>query len=208
MFWVIIATFFFTLLPAQADPYIMGCPDPCDKTLCDPLPADCYSGEVHDQCSCCPACAAGEGEACGGTGRFGEPVCGEGMVCLVSDGVGFSATVRRRGKSGVCVCQSPERVCGSDGVTYRNVCELRRVANRAQRLQQPPVIFIQRGACGQGTWTKCTWNICRRTLLVLWIHHLNGISFFYIRQKKFGKLCMSLTQCNFCLSFTFTPYSI
>ncbi|XP_023696899.2 serine protease HTRA1B-like isoform X1 [Paramormyrops kingsleyae] len=145
MLWVIIATFFFTPLPAQADPYIMGCPDPCDKSLCVPLPADCYAGEVLDQCSCCPACAAGEGEACGGTGR-----CGEGMVCLVSDGVGFSATVRRRGKSGVCVCQSPERVCGSDGVTYRNVCELRRVANRAQRLQQPPVIFIQRGACGQG----------------------------------------------------------
>lgn len=87
---------------------------------------------------------------CGGTGRLGDPECAEGLECSVSDGVGNTATVRKRGKSGVCVCKSSEPVCGSDGVSYRNVCELKRVSSLAQKLQQPPVIFIQRGVCGQG----------------------------------------------------------
>ncbi|KAG9341842.1 hypothetical protein JZ751_018566 [Albula glossodonta] len=130
--------------------YVAGCPDRCDKSLCPPIPADCLAGEILDQCGCCRVCAAGEGEACGGSGRLGDPVCGDGMECSVSDGVGYSATIRRRGKSGVCVCKSSEPVCGSDGVSYRDICELKRVSNRAQKLQQPPVIFIQRGACGQG----------------------------------------------------------
>ncbi|XP_066549267.1 serine protease HTRA1B [Amia ocellicauda] len=130
--------------------YVLGCPDRCDKSLCPPIPADCIEGDMLDQCDCCPVCATGEGEPCGGSGRLGDPVCAEGLECSGADGVAHSATVRRRAKSGVCVCKSPEPVCGSDGVSYRNICELRRVSSRAQKLQQPPVIFIQRGACGQG----------------------------------------------------------
>uniref|UniRef100_A0AAY4DSI6 Serine protease n=1 Tax=Denticeps clupeoides TaxID=299321 RepID=A0AAY4DSI6_9TELE len=128
--------------------YVIGCPDRCDKSQCPPIPADCLAGDVLDQCDCCPVCASGEGELCGGPGRLGDPDCGEGLECSVAEGVGYSATVRRRGKGGVCVCKSPEPVCGSDGVSYRNICELKRVSNRAQKLGQPPVIFIQRGACG------------------------------------------------------------
>ncbi|XP_076844027.1 serine protease HTRA1B isoform X2 [Brachyhypopomus gauderio] len=145
----------FVLVPWLCDArvtkqYVIGCPERCDKSLCPPIPADCLAGDILDQCDCCPVCASGEGEICGGTGRLGDPECGEGLDCSFSDGVGHTATVRRRGKSGVCVCKSPEPVCGSDGVSYRNICELRRVSNRAQKLQQPPVIFIQRGACGKG----------------------------------------------------------
>ncbi|XP_064176738.1 serine protease HTRA1B [Anguilla rostrata] len=130
--------------------YVIGCPDRCDKSRCLPIPADCLAGDILDQCDCCPVCASGEGEICGGTGRLGDPECAEGLECSVSDGVGNTATVRKRGKSGVCVCKSSDPVCGSDGVSYRNVCELKRVSGRAQKLQQPPVIFIQRGVCGQG----------------------------------------------------------
>ncbi|KAI1886958.1 hypothetical protein AGOR_G00201120 [Albula goreensis] len=130
--------------------YVIGCPDRCDKSQCPPIPADCLAGDILDQCDCCPVCASGEGEICGGTGKLGDPECGEGLECSVTDGVGNTATVRKRGKSGVCVCKSSEPVCGSDGVSYRNICELKRVSNRAQKLQQPPVIFIQRGVCGQG----------------------------------------------------------
>ncbi|XP_033885862.1 serine protease HTRA1B isoform X2 [Acipenser ruthenus] len=130
--------------------YVVGCPDRCDKSQCPLIPTECLAGDTLDQCDCCPVCAVGEGESCGGSGRLGEPVCGEGLECSVSDGVAHSLTVRRRGKAGVCVCESSEAVCGSDGVSYRNICELKRVSQRAEKLKQPPVIFIQRGACGQG----------------------------------------------------------
>ncbi|KTF76273.1 hypothetical protein cypCar_00042914 [Cyprinus carpio] len=130
--------------------YVIGCPERCDKSRCPPIPADCLAGDILDQCDCCPVCAAGEGEPCGGTGKLGDPECGEGLDCAVSEGVGPTTTVRRRGKTGVCVCKSSEAVCGSDGVSYRDICELKRVSNRAQKLQQPPIIFIQRGACGKG----------------------------------------------------------
>lgn len=129
--------------------HAIGCPEKCDKSLCAPIPADCLAGDTLDQCDCCPVCASGEGEPCGGGGGQGEPECAEGMECQVADGVGYTSTVRRRGKAGVCVCKSSDAVCGSDGVSYRNICDLKRVSNRAQKLQQPPVIFIQRGACGK-----------------------------------------------------------
>ncbi|XP_073345806.1 serine protease HTRA1B isoform X1 [Pagrus major] len=127
--------------------FAIGCPEKCDKSQCSPIPADCLAGDVLDSCDCCPVCASGEGEQCGGTG---ERECAEGMECVVTDGVEVSATVRRRGSAGVCACTNSEPVCGSDGVSYRNICELKRVSNRAMKLQQPPVIFIQRGACGKG----------------------------------------------------------
>lgn len=130
----------------------IGCPERCDKSQCAPIPADCLAGDVLDRCDCCPVCASGEGEPCGGAGD-GE--CAEGMECVVTGGVEVSATVRRRGSAGVCVCRSSEPVCGSDGVSYRNICELKRVSNRAMKLQQPPVIFIQRGACGKGEQRAC-----------------------------------------------------
>ncbi|XP_031423508.1 serine protease HTRA1B [Clupea harengus] len=129
--------------------HVIGCPDKCDKSLCAPIPADCLAGDILDQCDCCPVCASGEGEPCGGAGRLGDPECAEGMECQVADGVGYSVTVRRRGKNGVCACKGSDPVCGSDGVSYRNICELKRLSSRAQKLQQPPIIFIQRGACGK-----------------------------------------------------------
>ncbi|KAK6328661.1 hypothetical protein J4Q44_G00006390 [Coregonus suidteri] len=117
--------------------------------MCPRMPAECLAGQILDHCNCCPVCASGEGEACGGNGKLGDPVCAEGLECSVSGGVGYSATVRRRGKSGVCACKTTDPVCGSDGVSYRNICELKRVSNRALKLQQPPVLFIQRGVCGK-----------------------------------------------------------
>lgn len=125
----------------------IGCPEKCDKSQCAPIPADCLAGDVLDRCDCCPVCASGEGEQCGGAG---DHECAKNMKCVVTDGVEVSATVRRRGKAGTCVCTGSEPVCGSDGVSYRNICELKRVSSRAMKLQQPPVIFIQRGACGKG----------------------------------------------------------
>lgn len=129
--------------------YVVGCPALCDKSMCPRLPADCPAGQALDACQCCTVCASGEGEACGGGGKLGDPICGEGLECSVSGGVPYSVTLRRRSKRGTCECKSTEPVCGSDGVSYRSICELKRVSRRAQKLQQPPVLFIQRGACGK-----------------------------------------------------------
>ncbi|KAF5890749.1 serine protease HTRA1, partial [Clarias magur] len=121
------------------------CPERCDRSACPSLPADCLPGDALDRCDCCPACASGEGEPCST-----QSDCAEGLRCSVTGGVAYSATVRRRAKSGVCACESAEPACGSDGVTYRNVCALRGASGSAQRLNQPPVIVVQRGACGKG----------------------------------------------------------
>uniref|UniRef100_A0A8D3BA56 Serine protease HTRA1A-like n=1 Tax=Scophthalmus maximus TaxID=52904 RepID=A0A8D3BA56_SCOMX len=154
MFWSLLLCVIAAVASAPADAqvssrYVVGCPARCDKSLCPRLPADCPAGQAPDACHCCPVCASAEGEACGGSGKLGDPVCGEGLECSVPGGVAYTVTVRRRSKSGVCACKATEPVCGSDGVSYRNVCELKRVSRRAEKLQQPPVLFIQRGACGK-----------------------------------------------------------
>ncbi|XP_028332882.1 serine protease HTRA1B-like [Gouania willdenowi] len=128
------------LLPLCALRLSSGCPRVCDKSRCAPPSSDCPAGHAPDRCDCCRVCASGEGEPCGGAeGR----VCADGMRCEVTDGVHASATVRRRSTVGVCVCTDTKPVCGTDGVTYRNMCELRRKSS-----DQQPVIFIQRGTCG------------------------------------------------------------
>ncbi|XP_041066157.1 serine protease HTRA1B [Carcharodon carcharias] len=121
-----------------------SCSQMCDVSQCPDLPPVCQAGLVLDSCGCCQLCGAAEGESCGG--RWDEARCGEGLQCSVPP----AANPAKRRIKGVCVCASSEPVCGSDGSTYRNVCELKAASRRAQTFNQPPVIFIQRGACGLG----------------------------------------------------------
>lgn len=108
------------LLPLSSSSSSDAC-GPCEPAACPPLPPrGCQLGETRDACGCCPVCARGEGEPCGGGGA-GRGHCAPGMECVKS-------RKRRKGKagaaaggpvvSGVCVCKSRYPVCGSDGVTY------------------------------------------------------------------------------------------
>uniref|UniRef100_A0A8D0GZY5 HtrA serine peptidase 4 n=1 Tax=Sphenodon punctatus TaxID=8508 RepID=A0A8D0GZY5_SPHPU len=125
---------------AAARPSLPSCPAVCEPTRCRPQsPQSCLAaGGVlqPDRCGCCWACAPGEGQPCA-SGRL----CAHGLLCQ------RPAAAKQRAR-GTCVCaQSHLPVCGSDGKTYRSLCQLRAENQRATLLEEPPVIAVQKGDC-------------------------------------------------------------
>lgn len=140
------------LLPLSSSSSSDAC-GPCEPAACPPLPPrGCQLGETRDACGCCPVCARGEGEPCGGGGA-GRGHCAPGMECVKS-------RKRRKGKagaaaggpvvSGVCVCKSRYPVCGSDGVTYSSGCQLRAASLRAESRGEKAITQVSKGTCEQG----------------------------------------------------------
>ncbi|KAJ6652335.1 hypothetical protein lerEdw1_012697 [Lerista edwardsae] len=131
------------LLASAVAPATPGppCPALCERTRCPPRsPQSCLAvgGELQpDRCGCCWECAPGEGQPCAPGG-----LCAQGLFCQRPGG---SRLVR-----GTCACsESALPVCGSDGRTYRSLCQLR-VENKQGRLRdQTPVVAVQKGGCGQ-----------------------------------------------------------
>lgn len=113
------------------------CPARCDVSTC-PSPS-CPSGYVPDRCGCCLICAAGEGDSCG---RKEDPPCGDSLDCRYPMGKRFA--------KGVCQCKLSAQVCGSDGRTYDNICQLKAVSRKALQHGLPAVAQVQKGACESG----------------------------------------------------------
>lgn len=140
------------LLPLSSSSSSDAC-GPCEPAACPPLPPrGCQLGETRDACGCCPVCARGEGEPCGGSGA-GRGHCAPGMECVKS-------RKRRKGKagaaaggpevSGVCVCKSRYPVCGSNGITYPSGCQLRAASLKAESRGEKAITQVSKGTCEQG----------------------------------------------------------
>lgn len=110
------------------------CPTRCDVSTC-PSPS-CPSGYVPDRCNCCLVCAQGEGEPCG---HKDDLRCGDGLECKYTAGKPLS--------KGVCQCRFSYEVCGTDGKTYGNVCQLKATSRKSQQQGLPGVGQIQKGPC-------------------------------------------------------------
>uniref|UniRef100_A0A8C5BNL8 Kazal-type serine protease inhibitor domain-containing protein 1 n=1 Tax=Gadus morhua TaxID=8049 RepID=A0A8C5BNL8_GADMO len=104
----------------------------CLPALCPPVrPGGCPAGRVRDRCDCCERCANGAGQRCDPDAAqefYGR--CGEGLVCR--------RKAARRGHSRAnpepaCTCRDKGRVCGSDGWTYPNLCQLKEASSRSER---------------------------------------------------------------------------
>lgn len=118
------------------------CPTRCDVSTC-PSPS-CPSGYVPDRCNCCLVCARAEGESCG---RKDDLPCGDGLECKHPAG--------KRLSKGVCKCKLSPEVCGSDGKTYGNLCQLKATSRKALQQGLPGVTQIQKGACESNSGTTC-----------------------------------------------------
>lgn len=110
------------------------CPARCDVSTC-PSPS-CPSGYVPDRCNCCLVCAQGEGDPCG---RKDDLPCGDGLECKHPAG--------KRLSKGVCQCRFTSKVCGSDGKTYGNVCQLKAVSRKALQQGLPGITQVHKGPC-------------------------------------------------------------
>ncbi|KAI4879384.1 hypothetical protein NFI96_019462 [Prochilodus magdalenae] len=121
-----------SLVVAEPKP---NCPTRCDVSQC-PSPS-CPAGYVPDRCGCCLVCARAEGEPCGRK----EPLlpCGDGLECRHPAG--------KRLAKGVCECKYRSEVCGSDGQTYSNVCQLKAASRRALQQGLPSISNVHKGPC-------------------------------------------------------------
>lgn len=137
----------------------------CEPELC-PETRGCRAGLVLDSCGCCMECGNLEGQACDpGNHSVFYGLCGVGMRC--------QADPRPGGREGeeedeeeVCVCEEQEAVCGSDGVSYMNMCQYREAA-----FSKPGLKIKGKGPCKTGMKPENTFFIVSACLSFSLLSH-------------------------------------
>ncbi|KFM69260.1 Kazal-type serine protease inhibitor domain-containing protein 1, partial [Stegodyphus mimosarum] len=97
----------------------------CEPEKCKPPAEECLAGLVRDLCGCCYVCGRQEGELCDGDllpipyRNRGHGPCGEHLECRPRTDLAPGDL-----PEALCVCIKTEALCGNDGVTYENECQL------------------------------------------------------------------------------------
>jgi len=119
----------FSLLVACWAASIDDCQQ-CDRSQCEELVTeDCVAGIVLDRCGCCQTCAKSEYELCDHPQIAGTDhgSCGDNLECVVRSDLG-----EEDGPEAICRCIYQESLCGSDGVSYVNLCAVAAASIRTQ----------------------------------------------------------------------------
>ncbi|XP_075457775.1 kazal-type serine protease inhibitor domain-containing protein 1-like [Ascaphus truei] len=89
----------------------------------------CPARTVLDMCGCCPECGNVEGQICDldHSNRF-YGKCGENLECrLEVHNNKFGEIPEPQ-----CICKYQESICGSDGMTFENICQFNEICSRKQ----------------------------------------------------------------------------
>ncbi|XP_015793232.1 insulin-like growth factor-binding protein-related protein 1 [Tetranychus urticae] len=138
---IVFTLFTFTLIVFTVS---LDCPSKCDPSKC-PEPIDCFAGVIKDQCNCCSVCGQFEGNRCFDAKLQGlnksyqlYGACGENLECRLRKDLDPSEPAEA-----LCFCIKPEMVCGSDGETYDNICQL----NEARYKRRDGLVASSNGPC-------------------------------------------------------------
>lgn len=116
----------------------------CNKAFCE-RPSGCVAGLVKDSCGCCDVCGKAEFELCDHPDvprRKGESygLCGDNLVCRVRDDLDLE-----EGPEAICYCTIQGTLCGSDGRSYDNLCQLMAAGVRSKE----KITVNEQGACNE-----------------------------------------------------------
>ncbi|CAH1257732.1 kazal-type serine protease inhibitor domain-containing protein 1-like [Branchiostoma lanceolatum] len=114
------------------------CPDECPEEC--PEAEGCVAGKKMDRCGCCEECANMEGDLCDMKGEkevFGA--CGKHLECRPN----VDSAEDGETPDNICFCKSSEDMCGSDGITYSNICQMISAAFHSKT----PIKLEHKGPC-------------------------------------------------------------
>ncbi|CAG5125986.1 unnamed protein product [Candidula unifasciata] len=130
-----------TLLLILITGLVAVCADKCTEKCakCEVVErSECLAGMEKDaECGCCDVCSRFEGQKCDRKGAaYKHGQCGDGLECKSTTG------------GNICQCAWEEIICGSDGVTYTNLCHMMATAVRENRRDMIEVKSV--GPCDPG----------------------------------------------------------